>query len=246
MKGDPESCDTELIELCADYANKAYYKTVEGTFIEDIETDTQSFVSVENRKLIISGQGTTSVTDWMIDFRLWRTYVPYLKNTLVHSGFIKSYNSIRDRIHVIAKEKIEAGEIDEIICCGHSLFGAISTVCALDMKLTYNLPTSCVSFGSPRVGSNKFAKLFNETIDKSYRCVRLKDPISFTPFPGRFKHVSGGIHFTGDLRTCLLKFKVPLYNPYGCRVGHHSIEDYYDFIKQINFKKKNIPQISLF
>ena len=245
MKGDPNTCDTDLIELCAGYANDAYYKTVDGTFIEDIDTDTQSFVAIQDKKLIITGQGTTSVTDWMIDFRLWRTYVPYLKNLLVHSGFIKSYNSIRERIHEIVKDKIEKQEINEIICCGHSLFGAVSTVCALDMKLTYDLPTSCVTFGSPRVGSKQFAKLFNEIIDKSYRCVRLKDPISFTPFPGRFKHVSGGIHFAGTLRDTLMNFKVPLYNPYGCRVGHHSIEDYLEYIHKVNFKKKNKPQISL-
>ena len=227
MKGDPNSCDTYLIELCAIYSKFAYLKHINGIFIEDEDTDTQCFVIIKDKQLIITGQGSTSVTDLMIDLQFWRKSVPYLDNNLVHSGFQKSYDSIRTKIHNIIKDKIYTEHINEIICCGHSLFGAISTICALDMKLSYNLPTSCVTFGSPRVGSKKFAKLFNKKIDKSYRCVRLKDPISFIPFPVIYKHVSGGIHFKGDINNnILLNFKVPLYNPYGCKTHHHSIDDY--------------------
>ena len=37
MKGDPNTCDTDLIELCAGFALNAYYKTVDGIFIEDLD-----------------------------------------------------------------------------------------------------------------------------------------------------------------------------------------------------------------
>jgi len=237
MKGDPKSCDTDLIELCASYAKRAYSENMDGIFIENKNTDTQCYLIVKNKQLIITGQGSTTVTDCLIDIQFWRTRVPYLKNLLVHSGFVKSYDSIRNEIHKLIQDIIETQNITEIICCGHSLFGAISTICALDIKMNYNLPTYCVTFGSPRVGSKKFAKLFNEIIDKSYRCVRLKDPISFTPMPGLYKHVSGGIHFAGNLHDALLNFKVPLYNPYGCKVQDHSIEDYLYFIHEVNLKK---------
>ena len=224
------TCDTLLIEKCAKYSRDSYAKTVEGIFIEDTPTDTQAFLTVDGDNIVFTGQGTTSVTDWMIDFRLYRTRVRYLGNTLVHAGFVKSYNAIRDRVHVLIQKLMKKNEIKGFICTGHSLFGAIATVAALDFKLKYNLPVSCVSFGSPRVGSYKFTDLFNEKVDACYRCVRLKDPIAFTPFGPRFKHVSGGLHFNRKS----MDFKVPIYNPVGCRVGHHSIEDYLEFIHSVN------------
>ena len=231
-------CDTELIEKCAGYANDAYTNTLKGVFIEDVKTDCQSFVILNEDEIIITGQGTTTMKDWMIDFQIWRKKVPYLENTLVHSGFMKQYEAVRDEIHAEIKKHILTGKIKRIICTGHSLFGAISTIIALDCAIRYPIQVSCVSFGSPRVGSRKFAKLFNKLVSTSFRCVRHKDPIVFTPLPGRFKHVRGGIHFGKDI-----SFQMPLYNPIGCRVSHHSMEDYLYFISSVNEAKNKIESI---
>ena len=225
-------CDTELIELCAEYAYNAYTKDIDGVFIENKETDCQSFVSAKGDDIIISGQGTTTFTDWYHDFQIWRTKVDYLDNILVHSGFIKQYDSVRTRIHLEIVKLMQEKEYKRIICTGHSLFGAIATIAALDCAIEYDIPVSCVTFGSPRVGSRKFSKLFSKLVTTSFRCVRHKDPITFSPLPGRFKHVRGGIHFGKELT-----FNVPLYNLWGCKVSHHNMDDYLEFIKDINEKK---------
>lgn len=227
-------CDTQLIEKCARYANDAYTNTIKGTFIEDIKTDCQSFVILneDEDEVIITGQGSTTMKDWLIDFQIWRKKVPYLENTLVHSGFIKQYESVRLMIHKEIDRHISKGKIKRIICTGHSLFGAISTIIALDCAIKYPVQVSCVSFGSPRVGSRKFAKIFNKLVATSFRCIRHKDPIVFTPLPGRFKHVRGGVHFGKDI-----SFKIPFYNPIGCRISHHSMEDYLHFISTLNEMK---------
>ena len=230
MKGDLSNEDSQLIEKCANYSKDAYYKTVKGKFIEDLDTDTQSYLSLEGETIVFTGQGTTSFQDWKMDLQIFRTRVPYLNDHLVHCGYIKSYESIRNRVHEEIDNLRKNNFVSEFVCTGHSLFGAIATVAALDFKLKYNLPVKCVTFGSPRVGSGKFALKFNEIIDKSYRCVRLKDPVAFTPFGPRFKHVSGSLHFAKKL----LNLKVPIYNPVGCRVGHHSIQEYLDFIIDVN------------
>ena len=76
-------CDTQLIEKCARYANDAYTNTINGTFIEDIKTDCQSFVILneDEDEVIITGQGSTTMKDWLIDFQIWRKKVPYLENS---------------------------------------------------------------------------------------------------------------------------------------------------------------------
>jgi predicted lipase len=221
----------DLIELCAKYSNDAYCKAIDGKFIENKETDTQAFVSFRyDKSIIITGQGTMSLRDWSIDFQIWKSKATFLGDTQVHSGFLKAYNSIKIEIHnEITKYMINNKEIPRIICTGHSLFGAIATICALDCALQYDIPIHCVTFGSPRVGGKQFVKLFNNLVDVSYRCIRHKDPITYTPLPIRFKHVRGGIHFGNDCKNV-----GELYNCIGCRVKHHSMEDYYEFSKKIN------------
>lgn len=226
---------SKLIELCAKYSNDAYFKKIEGRFIENKETDTQAFISyTEDKSIIITGQGTTTLRDWSIDFQIWKTKAKFLENVQVHNGFLKAYNSIRMAIHSeISKYVVNKQEISKIICTGHSLFGAIASICALDCALQYDTPVHCVTFGSPRVGGKSFVELFDNSVDVSYRCVRHKDPISYTPLPIRFKHVRGGIHFGNDAKN-VGRDTLSLYNFIGCRVKHHSMEDYYEFSKRMN------------
>ena len=210
-----------LIDLCAGYAKRAYDKEIEGEFIEDSATDAQAFVSFNDGDIIISGQGTTTMRDWSIDFQIWRTRVDYLDNVHIHAGFMKQYNAIRERIHTVIRANIE--QCKRILCTGHSLFGALATIAALDCALMYDVSVHCITFGSPRVGGKDFAKLFNSSVDISYRCVQHKDPITFTPAPIRFRHVRGGLKFgVSDEHVN----EPSLYNCIGCRIKHHSMITY--------------------
>jgi hypothetical protein len=196
--------------------------------------DCQVFVALNDEdEIIITGPGTTTMKDWLIDFKTWRIKVSYLNNTLVHAGFIKHYESVRSDIHVEIERIINLKKIKRIICTGHSLFGAVATVIALDCAIIYDIPVSCVTFGSPRVGGPKFVALFDKLVSTSFRCVRHKDPITFTPLPIRFKHVRGGVHFGKKLT-----FDMPfIYDCCGCQVFHHSMENYFKFIKEVHENK---------
>ena len=219
----------ELISLCSEYSKNAYKKTVKGKFIENKDTDTQAFVSFENNNIIISGQGTTTLQDWSIDFQIWRNKCECTRDTKVHAGFLKAYESIRLHVHLeISKLKIENESIKSIICTGHSLFGAIATLCALDCAFQYDLPVNCITFGSPRVGSKAFADIFNSCVDVSYRCVRRKDPVAFTPLPLRFTHVRGGLKFDKDVKKLELG-ALTMFKCFGCKVDDHSMSKYHNF-----------------
>ena len=45
----------------------------------------------------------------------------------------------------------------------------------------------CITFGSPRFSVPDFIKLYDNNIDVSYRCVRFKVPVQFTPLPLRLR-----------------------------------------------------------
>lgn len=204
----------DLAKMCAVFSEQAYRCDIkDGTFIEDKQTDCQAFVTRMSNDVIVTGQGTTTLKDWAVDLQVWRTHVSYLNNTKVHAGFVKAYDAIREAVHVEIKKHIENG-CTRIICTGHSLFGAIATIAALDCAFIYDLPVCCVTFGSPRVGSKGFAKCFNNNVDVSIRFVRNKDPITFTPLPLRFRHVRGSTALK-DTTTC-----------FGCGVDDHSMLGY--------------------
>ena len=206
-----------IVYNCSKWAQNAYNETIEGaTSIHDAETDAQAFVIPFTDKIVIAFRGTTTLTDWMHDFKIFRTKVDYLGNTLVHRGFMKQYNSIRQQI----LESVPAGI--PVVCCGHSLGGALATVAALDLALQREDQVTCCTFGSPRVGSSKFVKLFNREVAISYRCVYKKDPITFTPLPIRFRHVRGGVHFTEDN----IDYEPASVNCCGCWVDHHNMREY--------------------
>jgi len=226
-------CDTGLIVRCAEFSNKAYKaSSINGVFLENKETDCQAFVVVDDDAIVITGQGSTTMTDWYIDLSIWRRKVPYLNNTLVHAGFIIQYESVRTKMHAEIEKIMKSKKITKIICTGHSLFGAVSTIAALDCAILYDIPVSCVTFGSPRVGGPKFKALFDKLISTSFRCVRHRDPITYTPLPLRFKHVRGGVHFGTKI-----SFDPPLYSFCGCKTSHHSMSRYLSFISNIHSEK---------
>lgn len=79
-----------------------------------------------------------------------------------------------------------------VICTGHSLGGALATLCALWFKRRQ--PKSlvyCVTFGSPRVGSSTFQDLYHKEIglDHHFRVVRKADPVSKVPSSKNYRHV---------------------------------------------------------
>tara|TARA_B100001564_G_C20641307_1_gene672262 strand:- start:153 stop:812 length:660 start_codon:yes stop_codon:yes gene_type:complete len=214
-----------------DYAilcKKSYENNIEGfKSVFDEKTDTQCFVESGGSVVTIVFRGTNSLRDWKYDLQILRKCTGYLNNTFVHTGFLKQYESVRERLHQYMNP-----DVKHVICVGSSLGGALSTICALDMKLTFPFleKVSCITCGSPRVGGTRFAKLFNEKVDNSYRYVAYKDPVTFSPLPLRFRHVKGG----KKVRADSLEMSEPdVYCFCGCRISDHSCDTYIECLKGV-------------
>ena len=213
----------EYITYC-----KNSYKNIDGfVYLSDKKTDTQVYVKRNDGEVTIVFRGTSSMKDWRYDFEILRRCVPWLGNTFVHSGFLKQYNSVRSKLHLLCSDA------KKVIVCGHSLGGALATICSLDMKLNKQIKhVSCLTLGSPRVGGPRFVSMFNDMIDKSYRFVCEKDPVTFTPLPLRFRHVKGAIHLTSD--SC--SEEPPVFCFCGCQISHHSTDLYATLIAKKKIK----------
>jgi triacylglycerol esterase/lipase EstA (alpha/beta hydrolase family) len=79
---------------------------------------------------------------------------------------------------------------------GHSLGGALATLCA-DFLATAGMPiANVVTFGSPRVGNGKFARGYNEELaDLTLRIVNARDPVPHVPWMlGTYRHVATQVY----------------------------------------------------
>jgi hypothetical protein len=111
---------------------------------------------------------------------------------MVHSGFLYAYLSIRQELvnllDTILAAQAEPGDWT-VYLCGHSLGGALSTLCAYDLstrdseqwpnKRGPNLVN--YSYGSPRVGNHTFAGVFNLAMPNTWRVVNNTDAVASIP-----------------------------------------------------------------
>ena len=173
------------------FAWKNYFSAQHlDTFKSDEDTD--GFIGIFEDTLLICFYGTNSqqCKDIRNDFYFHKKVVPYNgvnPKIKVHAGFLKSYKSVRDYMH----NTINSHPYKKVTVFGHSLGGAISTLCAVDIQ--YNFPDKeieCYTWGSLRVGNSAFTKSYNGRVPNTYRCVCGNDIVTkLPPFWIFFKHV---------------------------------------------------------
>lgn len=158
------------------------------------------FSTEDNSKVIISFTGTMFPDEIMNDLNIRQTEANelnnYVRGALVHQGFYNVYLAIRSELW----RKIQSMPIKELYITGHSLGGALSTLCAFDFA-QYN-PVH-YSFASPRVGNVAFADQYNAIVPHGIRVYNIDDSITQVPPPiilGLvYKHVNNGVAFDVNL-----------------------------------------------
>lgn len=117
-------------------------------------------------------------------------------NVVVMKYFYDKYTNIV-RPDVIANFKKALNEFPSdtnILFTGHSLGSALTTLAALDAKLSGLLEgrnVNVYAFGSPRVGNGAFADLYNSLLPETYRVIHYND-LSPKIFPCIPDLVNGG------------------------------------------------------
>lgn len=190
--------DKNIALMCADVAQAAYggpCRSKDFTLLARFEnkgSDTQGiFGEAYGNTFVIGFRGSeeTGLWDWITDLKFIQQVYPYGEKkdskVRVHFGFISAYKSVREAIH----NEVKKTPHSRIICTGHSLGGALATLCALDIQ--YNFPdkeVSCYTYGSPKVGNSRFVESFNRRVPNTFRFVNSADSVPKLP-PGRYEHV---------------------------------------------------------
>lgn len=153
----------------------------------DEKTDTQFFMAISKKKLLIAVRGTepTKWKDWLQDAKA--DQIDFSSNKShgqVHKGFFKGFSFVQNEIENFLKSNKISGK--EIIITGHSLGGAIATLAAAWLSDHPHFKSSKImlyTYGSPRVGNKTFSKYFSNKFIY-FRCVNNKDMVTTLPIPG--------------------------------------------------------------
>lgn len=135
---------------------------------------------------IILFRGTQSLGDWLTNANVMTSGDG--QGNYVHDGFNKAFKSMQPTIKNLLDE---LNGIHTVHCIGHSLGGALATICANWLQSHYR--TYVYTYGSPRVGLHQFAKSLTKTMGENiYRVYHKTDPVPFIPtWP--FVHVPEGV-----------------------------------------------------
>ena len=189
-------------------------------------TDTVGYIGtytdLENQRdnIVIAFRGSVTLQNWIENMKFGKEPSPWpdskYPGARVHSGFLDSYadiaSTIRGAITVLRKRYPQA----RIIVMGHSLGGAVATLCAADLKyhLGWSVAIELVTFHSPRVGNADFTGFIDHIFQTSVvtpenqmeymvrRFTNRADPLTHMP-PAflDFKHVSQEVWVDLENRT---------------------------------------------
>ena len=157
----------------------------------------------------MSFQGTQGTTQLLSE--LWASGQTAAELAPGHTYNVEKYfweaydglQNIRQQIHHDAK-KHALSDYDFFIT-GHSLGGALASICALDLVLSgITTPEKIMLYtmGQPRVGDSEYAKAFDKYVPQSYRIVHSDDLVVHIPpewlFGYTYEHTSQEIWYNQD------------------------------------------------
>jgi triacylglycerol lipase len=138
------------------------------------------FILESNDRIILAFRGTNTGSDWISDVIARQNPFVFVRDVgLVHRGFLDIYRSARKQI-LASLSKLPSHK--QLYITGHSLGGALATLCAVDVALNTKFKAPVVySYASPRVGSPTFASRFNNLNSNCHRFYNQYDLVPQLP-----------------------------------------------------------------
>lgn len=111
------------------------------------------------------GSDSHSLDDWVGNLKAYSKLngTEWGADVKVHAGFFELYNRIGPNITASIRDLLLQHPGATIRTTGHSLGGALASLCAIDASHRFNgVLVSSITFGSPRVGNQAFYRLAKE------------------------------------------------------------------------------------
>jgi triacylglycerol lipase len=144
------------------------------------QTERFGFILQSADRIIVAFRGTSSTTDWISDAIARQSKFKCDPGAgMTHQGISNIYFSARGPI----LECLNRLPSDlPLTITGHSLGGALATLCAVDVTANTSFKFPVVyTYGAPRVGDPTFAKSYSDQVTDSYRVQNKFDVVPRLP-----------------------------------------------------------------
>ncbi|WP_309111386.1 PLAT/LH2 domain-containing protein [Saccharothrix sp.] len=183
------------------------YKAIENPAGTSLDTRFMGIVTTAaDGSLVVAFRGSATRGDWAtnmsglwpfwtdkdwvdasVAFAAWQPMLGNPNTLLVHNGFLARYLLFRDSVRRHVEAAFGPGpKPPNLYVTGHSLGGALATICALDLAASPGvlLPRPILhTFGAPRVGDHAFAGAVQDRVT-GYRIWNRQDVVTRLPARG--------------------------------------------------------------
>ncbi len=146
-------------------------------FLHDEKTESQAFITHNDRVVLISIRGTQETPDILRDMDARQ--VPYEEGVgQAHRGFYGAFKAAKAFTERYMEAFYTGGQT--LIICGHSLGGAIALLLAEWLRANWSKDVQLYTFGAPRAGDRAFVQSAQALAH--HRLVNHNDPVPAVPF----------------------------------------------------------------
>jgi len=166
-------------------------------------TGTRGFIARDDhrKEIIIAFRGSKELGNIITDAEIM--LVPLESpgvdagDACIHLGFQEAYNEVATNVLRVVGSQLNTHPEYTVIVVGHSLGGAIASLCGLSVKA--NFPEEDVkiyTFGQPRTGNAPYAELVEQTLGRFniFRAVHTFDGVP-TIIPPKFGYSHHGVEY---------------------------------------------------
>jgi hypothetical protein len=176
--------------------------------VGDFHTNIFGYVGyfAQDDQIVIAFRGTRNLKNWIEDLKVGKPDSPFPnspKDAKIHYGFLETWHYIKTQV---VEELLILSNIhpySNLLITGHSLGGAVATLCSADVRNTYpdlNVRKWQVfTIGQPRVGNKAFAQWFENLNISFHRVVNQQDLTPHLP-PAfvDFNHVGTEVYIANE------------------------------------------------
>lgn len=159
---------------------------IDSTF-SDYSTNTFGYIGhndyEETVNVVFRGTVMSSLENWITDLSFAHTQLySNVPGAEVHEGFYDAYLAVATQINNVVEELTDRYPSYSLVVTGHSLGGALATLCALNFTETHSANNLYVyTFGSPRVGNTVFAEFYDSHVPNTWRMTNHDDIVPHLP-----------------------------------------------------------------
>lgn len=150
--------------------------------ISGLFTGIGAYVAVDEvrNETVLSIRGSSNIRNWITNVVVLFRDCSFTTDCKVHAGFATAWDEIASEAVTAILDAHKKNPNYKIVLTGHSLGGAVATIAAATLRKA-GVPLELYTYGSPRVGNDKFATWFSEQQGGHWRVTHGNDAVPRLP-----------------------------------------------------------------